>query len=127
MNPYVYAGLPELTKINMNLRHVVRAACLEYGVSMQAVLSPARDREIVDCRAAVFFTLIKLMDMPVAVAGALLNRHHSTAIHGYQSFMDLLHTNRIERKRYEIFLAKLAQDLRVKFENEYGYELQECA
>lgn len=72
-------------------RQIIERACAISGVPLGVLLSPLRDEHTSNVRHAVMYCLRRRSGIGLKRIGTILNRDHSTVIHGVNKVHDVLH------------------------------------
>lgn len=72
-------------------RQTIQRSCAIGGVTLGVLLSPLRDDHTANVRHAVMYCLRKRHGTTFKRIGAILNRDHSTVVHGVDKVQDMLH------------------------------------
>lgn len=102
--PIVEAVIPKIEKVEVkkypSLEAIIKAVALYYNVSRIDILSPRREAALVYARHVVCYLARELTLLAYPTIGRLLNRDHTSVLHGAQKITRLRLTD-----------EKLAQDL----------------
>lgn len=72
-------------------RQTIERACAISGVPLGVLLSPLRNKHTSNVRHAVMYCLRRRSGIGLKRIGTILNRDHSTVVHGVNKVRDMLH------------------------------------
>lgn len=91
----------------MNSKEIIDLVCQYMSVKPEDLLSPCRDRDLVDCRKMIALLLYERGDSTPLIARQL-NRHPSTVWSSIKSAKDLIDTYPIMKRIYNRLTYHLA-------------------
>lgn len=116
ISPYAYPGmkypLKQIENLKFNKCKVTPELVLEVvakncGVTIDEILSNTRRRGLVDARHYYCAVLRKQLGYSVTAIGKLVNKDHTTIVHGTQKFYDRCSVDEDYKKVYETILQEI--------------------
>jgi chromosomal replication initiator protein len=93
MSYYSRPGIPSEFIVPDMKQIIIESVVRATDVSMEDIQSKLRLREVVEARHLICYFLRNHTMMPLQKIGNLINRDHSTVIHGYKTVKNLIETD----------------------------------
>ena len=74
-------------------KRILRETCERHELSEEAVLSPRRDKRVVDCRSEAVWLIAKETELSLAALGRFIGRDHTSVIHSIRRHNEATGTN----------------------------------
>ena len=91
MNPYSFPGLRLTPKTKSEVKDIISAVCEVTKVSWAEICSSSRVMEVKDARHLLAYFLREKTSLTWMKIGNIINKDHSSAMHGYKKVKETRH------------------------------------